>query len=97
MDLFELHEEYVLSPGQVLESIERLSAVGYVQRDGLRAKLTDEGRQWVMFSRRELFMSPHIDWRSFETNDRLVEEFEPYFPSLKKVDRGHFINFASRK
>ncbi|WP_157726805.1 hypothetical protein [Qipengyuania flava] len=91
-DLFEVHQAYVLSPAQVQESIERLAKVGYVERDGLHARLTGEGRAWVISSRRSLFMSPLKDWRQFEVEDRIVSENEPYLPNLQKLDKDFFVN-----
>lgn len=95
VDLFEVHEAYVLSPAQVQESVERLAKVGYVERDGLHARLTEEGREWVVSSRRALFMSPTKDWRRFEIEDRIIAENEPYLPNLKKLDREFFANLGN--
>ena len=94
LDLFDLHLDFVLSPGQVLDSVERLQAGGYLERKGLHARLTDLGREWVIASRRELFMNPARDWRSYEAKDRLVRENEPYLPDFAKVDRKFFVELA---
>ena len=90
VDLFEIHERFVLSLAQILEALERLASLGFVEREALTAKLTKAGREWVVLSRRALFFSPHKDWRVFGARDRIVEENEPYLPDWSRVDKEHF-------
>ena len=90
-DLYQLHEELLLSPAQVSSAISKLKDMELVQLDGLSAKLTDAGLNWVMKNRKSLFMSVDRKWsRSEARTEPSVAVGEPYLPRLKSISTDFF-------
>jgi hypothetical protein len=100
VDLYELHIEFGLSPAQIIDILERLLGIGLAERQGTQARLTQEGRDWTLAARSEIFFDTDRDsWRP--TSDRLLadglEFATPYMPDLGLVDREFFIQLALGK
>lgn len=100
VDLYDLHVEFGLSPAQVLDMLERLLAIGLAERQGPQARLTPQGRDWVLAARGEIFFDVASEvWRP--TSEQLLadamEPSTPYLPDLGLVDRTFFIQMALGK
>jgi len=92
-DLYALHEKYKLSPGQILAAIAWLSENGYVEQLGTTARLTAEGREWLVRERFLLFQSTEKPWDAVPDGLRVerIRPNEPYMPDLTQVQRGFFL------
>ena len=92
-DLYELHEKYKLSPGQILDATAWLSENGYVEQSGTKARLTAEGREWLIRERFWLFQSDEKPWREVPDGLRVerIRPNEPYMPDLTQVQKGFFL------
>lgn len=100
VDLYDLHVEFGLSPAQVVDMLERLIAVGFAQREGAQARLTPQGRDWVLAARGEIFLNPKGKIWRLSSEELLAEAMEPstpYLPDLSLVDRDFFIQLALGK
>lgn len=96
-DLYELHVEFGLTPGQVIDIVERLVAADFAELDGIKARLTPTGRAWVLEARDAIFRGAgHDSWRP--SADELLQTPtgppSPYLPDLSLVDREFFIKLA---
>lgn len=93
LDLYMLHEKYKLSPGQILDATTWLKDNGYVEQVGTEARLTAEGREWLIRERFWVFQPKEEPWG--EVPDGLkVERMlpnEPYMPDLSQVQKGFFL------
>lgn len=93
LDLYMLHEKYKLSPGQILEATTWLRENGYVEQLGTKARLTAEGREWLIRDRFWVFKPRERPWS--EVPDGLMVERilpnEPYMPDLAQVQQGFFL------
>lgn len=56
LDIYDLHEKYRLSPGQVARAVSALEGTKLISeiKEGF-LQLTPEGRKWIMVNRRILF------------------------------------------
>jgi hypothetical protein len=100
IDLYDLHVEFGLSPAQVLDMLERLLAVGLAERQGAQARLTPQGRDWVLAARGEIFfVTDSKIWRpsSEQLLADAIEPSTPYLPDLGLVDRDFFVQLALGK
>lgn len=100
VDLYELHVEFGLSPAQIMDMLERLLALGLAERQGAQARLTQQGRDWTLAARGEIFF--HTDRKSWRpSSDQLLadglEISAPYMPDLGLVDRNFFVQLALGK
>jgi len=94
VDVYELHVEYQLSPGQIIDIVERLRGEGLLEFEGTKARLTAPGREWVLKQRNIVFKSAANEFRA-ELDESVVlkptvEIGEPYLPDLPEVDREFF-------
>lgn len=94
IDLYELHVSYGLSPAQVLDTVERLRSADFVEHDGLNARLTPSGREWVRAARFEIFVDNDFKWRSPTETERFVTSGEPYLPDLTLIDENFFLRLG---
>src|SRR5689334_20346450 len=95
VDLYVLHERFLLSPGQILSSSERFGKLGVLEADGLRARLTSRGRRWVVEHRNVLLQSGRDrSWTSPSLRPILSRKSaaEPYLPDLRRIDFNFFKN-----
>jgi DNA-binding PadR family transcriptional regulator len=98
VDVYELHVQFQLSPGQIVDIVGRLRAHGYVELEGTRARLTPAGRDWVLRHRGVVFKSDAVRFRS-ELEEAVglsptIEPGKPYLPDLSEIDRQFFENLA---
>lgn len=98
VDVYELHIQFQLSPGQIIDIVERLRKRGYVELEGTRARLTVSGRDWILKHRGVVFKSGAGRFRS-ELEETVglnptIQPGEPYLPDLSEVDREFFENLA---
>ena len=94
VDLYELHVSFGLSPAQVIDTIERLRSAGYAEHDGLNARLTLSGREWVRAARFEIFVDNRLEWRSQIERKAFAAPGEPYLPDLSLVDEAFFLKLG---
>lgn len=90
-DLYELHEDLLLSPAQVVSVIEFLAGEDLCRVDGTKAKLSEKGVQWVLRNRKKIFMNNKRQWSVPQSAD--VERLrvgEPYMPKLGSIDKHFF-------
>ena len=57
IDVYRLHQRYMLSPGQLAEALAAFGERGLVEYLNRRARLTDKGREWLLAGRKEMFFS----------------------------------------
>lgn len=91
LDLYELHEDFLLSPAQVVSVVNFLEGEGLCQVDGINARLTEKGIRWVLGNRRKIFMSSKRHWSDPHGEDvARLRVGQPYMPKLGSVDRNFF-------
>jgi len=92
IDLYELHEEFLLSSGQLANVCRRMAEFGVLEiemEDGfptLLVTITPTGRQWVVRHRKRLFLTPSDrPWAVAirETSQRL-DLFAPFLPTKRR-------------
>lgn len=93
IDSYLLHERFRLSPGQIIDILDRLIRAGYARLDGTMCCLTAEGRAWVIAARRSIFMD--VDRRRWQPGPDLLvasvlDPAEPYIPDIDLVDLHFF-------
>lgn len=90
-DLYDLHEDLLLSPAQVVSVITFLTGEALCQVDGTKAKLSEKGIRWVLRNRRRIFMSNERHWSLPQRADvARLQVGQPYMPKLGSVDRDFF-------
>lgn len=88
IDLFDLHQAYQLSPGQLSHAARRFHSGGIAELEGLLFRLTPQGRRWVFQNRRAIFMAAgRRYWAEVPgvASQEKVSPLAPYLPPLKKV------------
>lgn len=96
-DLYDLHIEFRLTPGQVLDIVERLVAANFAELDGTKARLTSAGRAWILEARDSIFRGSRQEpWRpsAHEILENPKDQKSPYMPDLSLVDQEFFIKLA---
>jgi hypothetical protein len=97
IDLYELHVDFRLSPAQIIDTLERLLPVGLAERQGAQARLTQQGRDWILAARGEIFFDTDREsWRP-SSDQLLADKLEfstPYMPDMALVDRNFFVQLA---
>lgn len=96
MDLYKLHEEYLLSPAQLSCTIRKLIEIDAVELNGLLARLTDCGRKWIFAERRRIFLSDRQRYWAYSVGAEPAARmpvYNPYLPKLKNMD----IRFLAKK
>jgi predicted methyltransferase len=101
LDLYELHQKYLLSPAQVLRAVRLLAELGIVSvgDNSQSVALTDRGRNWVLANRRRIF-SKHAYWKTVPNEDGLARQ-----RSISRITKGlrlresdlRFLGLAKRK
>jgi hypothetical protein len=95
VDVYQLHQEKLLSTGQIASVLLDLRESKYCVIRGLSAKLTEAGRNWVVSNRMELFLKVSRDWaQPLPKNDKSVLPNEPYLPNLGQIDRNFYKKLA---
>jgi len=89
VDVYELHERFLLSSAELLSSIQFLQGIGVIseERDGF-VRLSPQGRERIWDKRHELLMSRDRPWTAIAL-DRL-DPAAPYLPDLSKVELSFF-------
>jgi hypothetical protein len=74
LDLYELHQRYLLTPAQVLRAVNMLLEMSVVSvgEKGQSIVLTDHGRTWVLANRRKIF-SKSTYWKHLPSEGRPQE------------------------
>lgn len=92
IDLYELHQEFMLSSGQLANVCRRMAEIGVLKIEmkdelpTLMVSITPSGRQWVVRHRKRLFLSPSDrPWATAtrETSARL-DVFAPFLPTKRR-------------
>ncbi|MEP3676146.1 hypothetical protein [Sulfitobacter sp.] len=90
-DLYELHEELLLSPAQVFSVVTFLASEALCKVDGTKATLTEKGVRWVLRNRKRIFMSTKRHWSVPQGADvARLKVGQPYMPKLGSVDKYFF-------
>ena len=90
-DLYALHEEFSLSPAQIISTLVLLDEKSLCEVDGTRARLTQSGVNWVLKNRRELFMQSGRKWAKLDSSNRSnLYAGQPYMPRLRSVDKDFY-------
>lgn len=89
LDLYELHEEYLLSPGQLSYAVRKFDRDEIIDVDGLLVRLTEQGQKWVFAHRREIFLADRNRYWA-ELSDHKVQTpmpaVQPYLPKLNNAN-----------
>lgn len=92
---YDLHDEYLLSPGQIAEAIEKFSSLGVINYIDQKIVFSPNGRAWVFDNRFELFCYDlNKTWREVDEKIRveMIPANIPYKPNRKKLDYRTFSN-----
>jgi hypothetical protein len=89
VDLYSLHDRFLLGPAELLRALRVLERIGIVAEecDGV-VKLSVDGRKRIWALRRSLLSARDRPWATMEL-DRL-DPAAPYLPDLAKVERSFF-------
>lgn len=96
VDLYRLHKETLVAPGQIAALLSFMLERRYCLVDGLRARITSSGRAWVLQNRKQIFCKVHAEWREGSKSERPYELLpsSPYLPNLVYLDRDFFARKA---
>lgn len=84
-DLYRFHQQYRLTPVEIMKSIGRLTDAGIVKVDNARVSLAEGGLS-RLFQKRHKFNRRPAPWK--EVPDQfLLDERIDYHPDPKKIDR----------
>lgn len=90
-DLYQLHVEKLISPAQIAMSLNDLSETGIIETDGIKARLTDDGRNWVLRNRVALFANVDRSWsKPVLKKESALDPSAPYLPRLRSIDKKFF-------
>lgn len=88
INLYELHNDFLLSPAQVATAIERLVANDYVALEGMSLTVTEKGKEWLKGDASVILVSERIRyWRELPS-DMLQPQLgidELYKPNIDKI------------
>lgn len=100
LNLYDLHRDNLLSPGQLSNACRPLEEAGVITVEdvpeiGPTVTLTPEGRQWVIHYRKQLFM--RNDERPWaypvkSAQGRSIALNEPYLPNLRRLKKQFFLS-----
>ncbi|MDF3608337.1 hypothetical protein PE067_20625 [Paracoccus sp. DMF-8] len=92
VDLYQLHETKLLSPGQLASTLLMLMTHELCEIEGMSARLTAKGRDWVFLKRKEIFFVVARDWAlKTSQNPQSIDRDEPYLPDLSRLDVNFFL------
>lgn len=93
-DLYALHEQHLLSPGQISNAVRNALNAGIIEVDcDFRARLTEGGKAWVLLNRRAIFLSEaKRKWAHSDAapTAEVKDTYAPRLPSLRKIDKAFF-------
>lgn len=80
VDLYNLHLKYKLSPAQVSRSVKMLLKENVVKDEGDVIKMTENGLNWILRNRNELFLNGERNyWKEEDDNSRYNgDELQPF-------------------
>ncbi len=92
VSMYELHERYLLSPGQILESIERLRPFDVLNREGHFLTATEKTRAWAILHRFELFSRQSRSWLNAFRSKRISDDMMDEDWRSSTLARNYFLN-----
>ena len=85
--LYDLHEHYLLSPGQIARSLQKLKDEGVIEYNSDRARLNDFGKEWILTHRKQMFLQPKERlWSEIREDYRPQINIQELPPVIKKKD-----------
>jgi hypothetical protein len=93
LSLFQLHNDYRFSPGQLGSFVAKLGEIGIIDLHNEYISLTDLGKKWLISHRNKIFYS-HVqyDWREIpkEMRKREIDIDSLYLPKKSSLGK-HFL------
>jgi hypothetical protein len=89
LDLYTLHEEFLLSPGQLSNAVRNFARNEIIEVEGLLVRLTEQGKKWVFAHRREIFLTDRNRYwaKPFDHDAQPpIPTTQPYLPKLKNAN-----------
>lgn len=87
VSLYFFHKKYYLSPGQISQTIEKLSESNILEVKNHRVRLSMEGKKWVIKYRKEIFFDigdkywkEAIPQKFYRLRERNVQNVNVYCP-----------------
>lgn len=91
INLFEIHAEKKLSPGQIAATLNWMEQAELIEIDGLRVRLSRQGRDWILRNRRAIFMNITRSWaKPTKCLPEALNFRVPYMPKLSSIDQNFF-------
>lgn len=86
---YTLHRKFRLSPSEVVRSINKLKEMEIIDLDGFNIKFTQQGRDWVVRNRFQLFSPGERPWRKCPEHfvQQKLMPNQPYVPRISKLDK----------
>jgi hypothetical protein len=89
LDLYQLHQEYLLSPGQLSYAVRKFVHNEIIEVEGLLVRLTEHGQKWVFAHRREIFLADRNRYWAEPSDHKMQTPMpvtQPYLPKLNKAN-----------
>lgn len=92
LDIYKIHQEELFSPAQIMRSVRYFSSLGFISKDNLIIRLTEEGVLWIRANLSKILIEKSDKAFSEIPKDMLIEkEFrihinEPYIPEKVFLD-----------
>jgi len=91
--IYYFHEKYLLSPGQLARSLNKLIEMNIAQLNDDELKITDFGIKWTISNRKKIFLEEkELFWKEipdYMKRDQLVIN-QMYKPKRKLLDYNYF-------
>jgi DNA-binding PadR family transcriptional regulator len=86
IDVYQFHDKYMLSPGQVARVIRKYEKSGVIEMEGGSISITKMGRKWLIKNRREIFFSVNRDaWEHIPDEFLSAQNKENYIPKWRTL------------
>lgn len=91
INLFEIHTEKKLSPGQIAATLNWMEQAKLIEIDGLKVRLSSHGRDWILRNRRAIFMNIARSWaKPTKCLPEALNFRVPYMQKLSGIDPNFF-------